>query len=142
MIQIIKIAVLVTFFILGRADRKTQEIPIGGIIPFGLFCVVGAMLQMQSGTGTFWDIFLGAAVGLSVLLCSILGKEQIGTGDGILLLLLGIFCGRKVLWVLWLASLTGSAKAIYLLITKKGSKKTRFAFVPALGVGYAVSLLF
>lgn len=139
MIKVVQIVILLLFIVLGQIDRKKQEIPLMGILFFGAVCSFGGILRLQTGEITVYEMMFGAVIGLLLLLYGIFSKEQIGMGDGLLLMLLGIFCGRRVLLILWLASVLGCVKAVYLLISKKGNQKTKFAFVPILGVGYVVS---
>lgn len=140
MIKVVQAIIVVLFIILGKTDEKDKEIPMSGIVLFGIVCLCGGVARLTAGSMSVYEIMSGCAIGLIMLLCGILTKEQIGTGDGMLVMLLGIFCGRKVLVIVWLAALAGCGKALFLLLTGKGTKQTKFAFVPALGVGYVVSL--
>lgn len=140
MIKVVQTIILVLFIILGKTDEKEKEIPMAGIVLFGIVCLCGGVAHLTAESMSVYEIMTGCAIGFIMLLCGILTKEQIGTGDGMLVTFLGIFCGRKVLVIVWLAALAGCGKAFFLLFTKKGTKKTKFAFVPALGVGYVVSL--
>ena len=73
---------------------------------------------------------------------SIISGEQIGRGDGMVIAALGILCGvRNTLGIVCFASLFMLVPALVLVICKKGNKKTKLPFLPALFLGYLVNIL-
>ena len=81
----------------------------------------------------------GLAIGLCAIGISMASREQIGRGDGIVIAAVGFVLGvRKCLAVVSTASILMCAAAIIVLIMKKGNRRTRLAFLPALFAGYVV----
>jgi leader peptidase (prepilin peptidase)/N-methyltransferase len=79
----------------------------------------------------------GASIGLCVIGVSMIAGEQIGRGDGFVIMAIGIVTGfRWCLAVVCIASVVMSVVAIIMIILKKGNRKTKLPFIPALFAGY------
>ena len=81
-------------------------------------------------------------IGLCMIGISQISGEQIGKGDGMVIVALGILCGvRDTLGIVCFASLFMLIPAFILLVSKRGNKKTRVPFLPALFLGYVINFL-
>ncbi|MGN1314508.1 MAG: hypothetical protein ACI4VG_05765 [Lachnospiraceae bacterium] len=67
------------------------------------------------------------------LICSYFTKEKVGGGDGLLLLILGIWLSYPAIWQLWLmAMFMITLWAALLLLAGKANGNTRIPFLPFL----------
>lgn len=116
-------------------DWKEKQISLWKIFIYG-----GTVLLIEAGKAAlgernFSDLWIkimcGSLPGLFFLLLSKATREQIGYGDGLLLLILGSSLGFwKVLEVLSAALCMVFFRAVYLLLCHR--KKERIAFIPFL----------
>ena len=73
---------------------------------------------------------------------SYLSKEQIGYGDGLVLIAAGALLGVRMNLFMFLFGLFFAAlKGIWLMMTKKANRKTKMAFVPFLLPGLMLSVM-
>jgi leader peptidase (prepilin peptidase)/N-methyltransferase len=85
---------------------------------------------------------LGTLVGICVLGISIISDGQIGKGDGYMIAALGLVLGfRGSLVVVCMSSMIMCVIAVVMLILKKGDKKTKLPFIPALFAGYTIFII-
>jgi len=119
-------------------DMKYKKIPVAGLVVFG---VVVLIYCLCIGTGLY-SMLSGLVPGAVVLLVSLCTKESIGTGDGLMLLVLGMFCGfRTILSVLGTALVFTAFTAMLLLIFRRAGRKTELPFLPFLFAGYVLTLV-
>jgi len=79
----------------------------------------------------------GLAIGFCAIGISMVSREQIGRGDGIVITAIGLVLGaRQCLLVVCIASLLMSFIAIGVLLFRKGNRQTRLPFLPAIFAGY------
>ena len=92
----------------------------------------------------FLPALYGAVLGGGILfLIAVISKGGMGGGDVKFLAMLGAFFGwRKVLFILFLASLFGSLVGGYLILFKKKSRKTAIAFGPFLSLAAFIILIY
>ena len=136
----IRIVCCFVFLLLeALADRKKQKVY---LIPAGVFFFIGIVLSILQGKEDFIYSVIGAASGGLVILFSFFTKEQIGYGDGFVLLTTGALLGFRVNLYMFLFGLFfASLKGIWLLMTKKANRKTKMAFVPFLLPGLMLSVM-
>ena len=89
-----------------------------------------------------WNVVGGALMGLCVVGLSMISREQIGKGDGLVITTLGIALGfRDCLAAVCLASMLMALASVLILMLKKGNRNTKLPFLPALFVGYVICML-
>lgn len=98
--------------------------------------------QLFCGTDSLGEIALGGSVGVCFLIIGKVTGEKIGYGDGITILILGIYLGIwELLEVLagtfFLLAVTG----MICLVGKRFSRKQTLPFCPFLTAGYMIFLL-
>lgn len=121
-------------------DIKKKKVPLWMLLVL-IFC--GMMVQIISYHGIF-NLFYCMLPGLVMLLLGRISSQQVGYGDGLLLLGLGLLLGaQKIVIVLFGALFCSFVVAMILLLTKKGTKKTQIAFFPCVLVGmiFQISLV-
>jgi leader peptidase (prepilin peptidase)/N-methyltransferase len=118
----------------GIIDIKRLRISRAFIIVFFIVCLCAL------ATGKSPNIMAaisGAAIGLCAIGISMLSGEQIGRGDGMVITAIGLVAGfRGCLVVVCIAAVVMSFIAILMLILKKGNRKTKLPFIPAVFAGY------
>lgn len=128
-------------FLAGGAlwDIREKRIPQVWMWPgllVGLSCMIYGCVTGQSGG---MEILAACLPGALFLLISAVTHEQMGSGDGLALLVLGGLLGAKRVWLIWLISLGGVFLfGMMRLILKKGTGKTQIAFLPFLLLSYLV----
>lgn len=119
-------------------DLKTRKVPLTAVAAAGVAALV---YRLCVKTGIL-ELAAGLVPGLLLLLLAYVTKESIGTGDGLLLCVVGVFCGLTgTLAVLGTALVLAAGVAAVLLISKRAGRKTELPFLPCLCAGYLLQLL-
>lgn len=133
-----KVLVLVFLIISSVSDMKYKKIPLWLIV---VFVVLGVMLAIFSPLHSFGNLMAGVLVGVSLIVVSFITAGQIGMGDGLLFMVLGIFCGSSNIALLICAMLLCAAVAGVLFVTKQVKRNDRLPFVPFVLCAYIGQLL-
>lgn len=119
-------------------DLKWKKI---NVIAIAVFAAVILVYRICVGA-KITELLFGLVPGICVLVAALVTKESIGVGDGLVVCVLGIFCGLKpILAVLGMALLLSAMLAIILLLSKRAGKKTELPFLPCISAGYLLYLL-
>lgn len=103
--------------------------------------IAGVLLHVFCRENSLVDIFMGVSVGLVMLLVAWLGRECVGVGDGVMLMVSGVFLGFwRNLELLLTALFLAAIAALFLLIVKRKGKGYRMPFLPFLLVAYLFQL--
>lgn len=117
-------------------DWRKKSIPLP-LIVFGM--VAGCLVSTYQVCMRYvlWQEVLVAVVpGALLLLLAYVTREQIGYGDGLVLLVLGFLLGWRCSWFAFVTSqLLAGVCALCLLVSKKIGRKTRIAYIPFLFAG-------
>lgn len=128
-------------FLAGVAYQDWKERQINVYILLGA-ALVGGVLQAGVQKDSMWDAMAGVCVGGVVLLLAWITRGSIGTGDGMMLMVSGIFLG---LWrnISLLMTALGmiAAVALFMFAVKKKGRDYRLPFAPFLLAAYLVQLL-
>lgn len=120
-------------------DMRKQQISRSKLIILGVLCITGCGMSREQN---WWSMAGGVAIGLCVIGISVIAKEQIGMGDGIIITVLGLMLGaRQTLVLLCIASGIMTLVSLPVLIMHRGDRNTRLPFVPALFGGYLATLV-
>lgn len=122
-------------------DVKSLRLP-GWLLLLGLIGgMLGGLYAWLSEELYWWQSLLGLLPGALSLLLSFVTREQIGYGDGLMLLILGGCVGPERTLVIWILGLvTSFVVSVVLLTMRKAVKSTRLPFVPCLLLGYILVL--
>lgn len=138
-LQLGKLLLLLILAIAAYQDIKEMKIRIWlPIVSAGL----GTVWSIVVVKGTIRDIALGSFVGIICLLISLLTDESVGVGDGLMLVVSGIFLGfwtNVTMFMLALAMVGGVG--LYMLTRKKKGRGYRVPFLPYLLAAYLCVLL-
>lgn len=120
-------------------DLKNKKVSRSLIFVLLLVSFAGIFVRTDFG---IWNAAGGALIGFCAVGLSIISKEQIGRGDGLVIAALGIVLGfRECLAAVCLASMIMALVSVVILLLKKGNRNTRLPFIPALFVGYVTCAL-
>ena len=109
-------------------DIKTKKI---SVLFASIIGIMGMITYIPFARIDSISIALGMTIGLGVLVISFFTRQQIGYGDGFILIITGILLGFKNNMALFLGALIYSAMVgLSLLIIRKADKKTELPFVP------------
>lgn len=123
---------------LAVLDLKTKRIPVVWVVLLGAATVI---YRVIAGAGV-WELAAGIVPGLLLLLVAFATGESIGSGDGLVLCALGLFCGvTMTVAVFGMALLLSAVLAIVLLVLRRAGRKTELPFLPCLCAGYLLCLL-
>jgi len=131
---------IMLFVLAGFAvyDMKTKTVSLVAVV---VFAVSVLLYRFCMGTGIA-EIVAGVVPGTLLLLLAYATKESIGTGDGLMLCVLGIFCGwRRCLAVLGMALALSAVLAMVLLVCRRAGRKTEVPFLPSLFGGFLICYL-
>ncbi len=104
--------------------------------------IAGIVLHILYQEHSLPDMLGGVAVGAAVLLIAWIGRECVGIGDGIMLMVTGIFLGFwENLALFFTALLLAGGVALFLLAAKRKERSYRLPFLPFLLAAYLVQLL-
>lgn len=133
--------------VLALVDIDTHALPrrhVYGALAIGAPLLVIA--RIADGEGSLVTACVGM-IGLFLLLnvLAVLSRGDLGGGDVTLALLLGLYTGYGALWdpaVALVAGFTaGGVFALALVLSRKGTRRTRFAFGPFLILGALLVVL-
>lgn len=121
-------------------DIKYKKISRFMLVLIFTLSIAASVVTINLGRNiSFVNMLGGASIGVCMLGISMLTNEQIGKGDGYIMISLGFILGfRDCLVVLCMASFIMAGISIVILILRKGNKNTRLAFVPAIFVSFTV----
>ena len=139
-IQLLTISILI---ITGYTDIKYKRISNKVLFLFGTAAIVLFIgrcyfREMEMIKEMLW----GLLPGISALLIGKITKENIGFGDGYLLLILGVLLGAKrIIGIFMIALFLMSILSILLLMIRRVNKQTELPFIPAILIAYVVQLI-
>lgn len=130
------------FLVIGSGfDLKRKSIPKIYIYLWGgcsfLYLVFASVIKNNIGIVT--SAIIGIIPGAVVLFLAFASKEQIGWGDGWVILFMGIFVGaKKVCGAVFAAFVLLTLVIIILLLARRVKRKSTIPFIPFLLVGQFV----
>lgn len=120
-------------------DIKGKELRIIYILLFG---IGGVVLHLFYPICSIYSILWGILLGLIMMFFSWISRGSIGMGDGILLVVTGIYLGGNNNLELFLTGLLLAALwSLGLLVFCKKSRKEEIAFVPFLLASYITMMI-
>ena len=138
--MIVYILVILMLIYESVIDIKKKYIHIWPVVAAG---IMGAMLNVGIYGAKVSDIIGGAAVGGVLLLMAFISHQQIGYGDAVVFLVLGVCLGPvRVLWVLWISMLAAGIVGIVGILRKKHGWRSQLSYIPFVTAGYFVLLPF
>ena len=88
------------------------------------------------------EVIAAAGLAAAALLCGLLLKGSIGFGDIKLFIVMGLLLGLEGIWsAIFISLIVSFIISVYLLATKKKSRKDAIPFAPALMIGTYISII-
>ena len=120
-------------------DKKRLLIP-GWFIGLGLVAGIGCGFYRIICEQMYWYQWMAACIpGILWLFLSFVTREQMGYGDGMVLLVLGCLTEDGKVWLLLMLGLVAAFLiSLILMLSGKGTRHTRIPFVPLLLLAYGI----
>lgn len=129
---------LTGLLVLSIFDLRTRKIPVLPVVFLGTAALI---YRVATGAGCL-ELIIGILPGVFLLLLAYATRESIGYGDGLVIGVLGLFCGAKqAMAVLGMAFVFSAALSILLLAARRAGRKTELPFLPCLWAGYLLCLV-
>ncbi len=133
-----KVIVLGLLGICSLEDLRHKRLTIVYILMFG---IGGVILHLFAPVCSIYSILCGMLLGIAMILVSLITRGNVGIGDGMLLLVTGVYLGGYGnLQLLMTGLLLSALWALGLLAFKKKKGKDEIAFAPFLLLAYFVLL--
>lgn len=132
--------VFVLLCICSIFDIRKKEIPLL-ILLAGFLAALGVDIwHIWRGLVSVTEVAASILPGVFFLLLSFCTGEKIGYGDGLLLIIIGLFLGfGSSFLVVCISLICSSVFALILLVFCKAGRNSRLPFVPFLAIGMGVS---
>lgn len=136
------IVIYTVVLVSGVVDLYCHKIPnimllIGMIARIVVLIIMGILFREMVGISLIMSLSGGIISLLVLLLISILSKKGIGYGDVKLYACLGFFLGiMDTYYILFYAVLAAAIYAAYIVLSKKGDRKTHIPFGPFTYLGF------
>ena len=125
--------------VISIIDLKTMEIE-NGPLYFGLLAGIFFFIIEKNYLNTFYGVIIAPLIFFLII---ILSKGGMGGGDFNLSFLFGLYLGfPKIIPWFFLSFLIGFFPAIYMLLTKKATRKTPLPFGPFMAISGIITFLF
>ncbi len=117
-------------------DIKTKRIR---LIEIAFFTLLGIIIDLYKRPYSLQSIVGGVLVGGGVFIFSCISKEKIGKGDGLIVMVAGLYLGFiNTIAVVWLASILAAVIGL-IMIRKHGDRMDlEIPFAPFLFVSYMI----
>lgn len=123
-------------FISSIEDIRRRRVNLILLIVSG---IVAVFFHMCWNSHSLMDMLEGALVGVVLLICSKLTKGRIGVGDGLMLVVTGLFLGwQKNAALFFLGTMMAGLYSLLLFSLKRKRKDDEIAFIPFLSIGYLI----
>lgn len=131
---------LVLLCICSVFDIRKKELPLMILITGFLAALGTNMWYIYKGLETVSGIAESSLPGMLFLLLSFCTREKVGYGDGLMLIILGLFLGFfRCFLILCIGLIFLSVLALILLIFRKAGRNSRLPLIPFLTIGMGVS---
>lgn len=130
----IKILIVLVLMYFAFVDCKKKCISKWPLI---LLSIIVAICTIVVKELSIIEMIGGITVGFIMILISLLTKQKLGLGDGILITIMGAFLGFQTTLLMILYALTVSAiYSMILLVIKHVNRQYRIPFIPFILIGY------
>lgn len=137
--MIIKIWLVVFLIVCSITDIYERKV-------YTMFCIANGvaigLIHFFIKDITFGSVVMGILLGVGFLMISLIYKDSIGLGDGIVLCVIGMAVGFiETMEVLIWASLISTVVAISGICTRKLNLKSTLPFIPFLFLGTVITVV-
>ena len=136
MYKIVHICLIIILGIICVFDIKRKKIPVYMLI---VLAAAGIISNFTVGEFDIEKRIIAMLPGMILLIVSMITKQQIGYGDGMIILIMGLYIDiDDILSIVLSSFLLSSIAAIILMTVFKKKKNFEMAFSPFLLIGYGL----
>ena len=136
MYKIVHICLIIILGVICVFDIKRKKIPIYMLI---ILAAAGIISNFTVGEFDIEKRIIAMLPGMILLIVSMITKQQIGYGDGMIILIMGLYIDiDDILSIVLSSFLLSSIAAIILMTVFKKKKNFEMAFSPFLLIGYGL----
>lgn len=104
--------------------------------------IAGVFMHLLFQNQSIYEMLAGTLPGIGILLAGCLTKGKIGTGDGIVFMLTGLYLGfGKNMLLMVISFLLAGVFGLFLLIQKRSGADEKLPLIPFLFLGYGLMIL-
>ena len=132
--------IVLVFLVIGAVcDIRSRSIP---WLLYAVFGTVGVGMFFMSGSEDYMEAAFGILLGIVFVGVSLISGGKLGMGDGLAVLIMGIYLGgSRTAEAMLYAMLISAVISIAILALRKGNKDTALPFVPFLLTGCLVQTI-
>ena len=136
MYKIVHICLIIILGVICVSDIKRKKIPVYMLI---VLAAAGIISNFTVGEFDIEKRIIAMLPGMILLIVSMITKQQIGYGDGMIILIMGLYIDiDDILSIVLSSFLLSSIAAIILMTVFKKKKNFEMAFSPFLLIGYGL----
>lgn len=136
MYKIVHICLIIILGVICVFDIKRKKIPVYMLI---VLAAAGIISNFTVGEFDIEKRIIAMLPGMILLIVSMITKQQIGYGDGLIILIMGLYIDiDDILSIVLSSFLLSSIAAIILMTVFKKKKNFEMAFSPFLLIGYGL----
>ena len=136
MYKIVHICLIIILGVICVFDIKRKKIPVYMLI---ILAAAGIISNFTVGEFDIEKRIIAMLPGMILLIVSMITKKQIGYGDGMIILIMGLYIDiDDILSIVLSSFLLSSIAAIILMTVFKKKKNFEMAFSPFLLIGYGL----
>ena len=136
MYKIVHICLIIILGVICVFDIKRKKIPVYMLI---ILAAAGIISNFTVGEFDIENRIIAMLPGMILLIVSMITKQQIGYGDGMIILIMGLYIDiDDILSIVLSSFLLSSIAAIILMTVFKKKKNFEMAFSPFLLIGYGL----
>ena len=136
MYKIVYICLIIILGVICVFDIKRKKIPVYMLI---ILAAAGIISNFTVGEFDIEKRIIAMLPGMILLIVSMITKQQIGYGDGMIILIMGLYIDiDDILSIVLSSFLLSSIAAIILMTVFKKKKNFEMAFSPFLLIGYGL----
>lgn len=104
--------------------------------------IIGVLLHLLFQNQSIYEMLAGTLPGCAILLLACLTKGKIGTGDGIVFMLTGLYLGfGKNMMLMSISFLLAGVYGLFLLIQREEGEDQNMPLMPFLFLGYSLMIV-
>lgn len=133
--------IVLVFLCVGALwDAKKKAVPKIFLLIWGMVSVIYFILEIFNGQNIL-GMLVGIIPGVVALVLSVISREQIGFGDGLILLCVGCIQDiKEVLCMLFFSFVFLTITLMLLLVIRRVGRASRVPFVPFMFIGQLITV--
>ncbi len=137
--MIFKIGILMIMIVSSIEDIRKKEVPIWEIIACGIISGLSIAFGVYKNSLDMFELSFSLIPGCLMIMASFVSRQQLGYGDGLLVLFSGPALGFYDMGLsMVIAFFVSSIISGGLILFKKAGRKTAIPFVPFIAAGLVV----